>query len=435
MSSEEFSPGKVRKKQILFAVVGIAVAMVLAYLWVDSGNPGQTGAPPAPPKKVNVTAPGSQIDDREAWRAQADATMRDMQHRLAVLSEKAEKNPGAAVMPPPMLPVIPADPVKIVNQEPSLDQTAANQQAEAARRAELVRQNGQQGSPLPPPPPPPSSTPMHGQQPPPPVQPVQRGIVTVAVKKPENIGQMQKNPSAPGAERKNVSSFLPAGSFVRAVLLMGIDAPTGGQAQTNSQPVLMRVTDNAVLPNRFRYEAKECFIIGSGFGDSSSERAYIRLETLSCVMKDGAALEMPLKGHVAGEDGKVGMRGRLVSKQGQVLANALLAGVASGIGAAFQQSATTQSVSPLGMTNSVAPDKAFQSGFGTGVGGAMNRLAQYYIQVAEKMFPVIEIDAGRLVEVVITKGVDLPAPGSDESDSTFAEIGKRNQRVSRNEDF
>ena len=32
-----------------------------------------------------------------------------------------------------------------------------------------------------------------------------------------------------------------------------------------------------------------------------------------------------VKGYVAGEDGKAGMRGRLVSKQGQILANALLA--------------------------------------------------------------------------------------------------------------
>ena len=40
---------------------------------------------------------------------------------------------------------------------------------------------------------------------------------------------------------------------------------------------------------------------------------------------------------LAGEDGKAGMRGRLVSKQGQLLANALLAGVASGIGQAFPE--------------------------------------------------------------------------------------------------
>ena len=43
------------------------------------------------------------------------------------------------------------------------------------------------------------------------------------------------------------------------------------------------------------------------------------------VRSDGAALEVKIQGSVYGEDGKVGMRGRLVTKQGQMLANALLA--------------------------------------------------------------------------------------------------------------
>ena len=119
---------------------------------------------------------------------------------------------------------------------------------------------------------------------------------------------------------------------------------------------------------------------------------------------------MPVKGYVTGEDGKAGLRGRLVSKQGQILANALLAGVASGIGSAFQQNATTLSVSPLGSTSTVEPSKQLEAGVGTGVGKALDRLAQYYISLAEKVFPVIEVDAGRTVDVVITQGVTLSSP-------------------------
>ena len=147
----------------------------------------------------------------------------------------------------------------------------------------------------------------------------------------------------------------PAAPSRAAVLLGGLDAPTGGQAQRNPQPVLLRLADNAILPNQFRARVKECFIVGAGYGDVSSERAYIRTESLSCVTRDGTAIDVPVKGYVAGEDGKAGMRGRLVSKQGQILANALLAGVASGIGHAFTQSSTTLSVSPLGTTSTVDP--------------------------------------------------------------------------------
>jgi conjugal transfer pilus assembly protein TraB len=194
--------------------------------------------------------------------------------------------------------------------------------------------------------------------------------------------------------------------------------------------------DNAVLPNRFRSRVKECFVVGAGYGDVSSERAYIRTESLSCVTREGTAIDVPVKGYVAGEDGKAGMRGRLVSKQGQVLANALLAGVASGIGHAFQQSATTLSVSPLGATGTVEPGKQFEAGLGTGVGRAMDRLAQYYISLAEKMFPVIEIDAGRSVDMVVTQGVSLPGPldAASRDREEFPQLTERTQNLRRNDD-
>jgi hypothetical protein len=100
---------------------------------------------------------------------------------------------------------------------------------------------------------------------------------------------------------------------------------------------------------------------------------------------------------VFGEDGKVGMRGRLVTKQGQMLANALRAGIIAGIG---------QSVAAYNTTVSTSP-------WGTGVGKALDRLAQYYIKLAEQTFPVIEVDAGREIDVFITKGVRIdPGPAA-----------------------
>jgi conjugal transfer pilus assembly protein TraB len=200
--------------------------------------------------------------------------------------------------------------------------------------------------------------------------------------------------------------------------------------------VLLRLADNAILPNQFRARVKECFIVGAGYGDVSSERAYIRTESLSCVTRDGTAIDVPVKGYVAGEDGKAGMRGRLVSKQGQILANALLAGVASGIGHAFTQSSTTLSVSPLGTTSTVDPGKQLEAGLGTGVGKALDRLAQYYISLAEKVFPVIEVDASRSVDVVLTQGVALPgtldAAGTDPDN--LAQLAERARTLRRNDD-
>jgi conjugal transfer pilus assembly protein TraB len=199
-------------------------------------------------------------------------------------------------------------------------------------------------------------------------------------------------------------------SFTRGTLLGGLDAPTGGQSQANPHPVLIRLSDNSVLPNRFRGEYRECFVIAAGYGDISSERAYLRTESLSCVRADGATLEVKIQGSVYGEDGKVGMRGRLVTKQGQMLANALLAGVVSGIGQGLATSSTEYSTSALGTVASATGAEAYRAGLGTGVGKALDRLAQYYIKLAENTFPVIEVDAGREIDVVITKGVRIDVP-------------------------
>ncbi|WP_265941879.1 TrbI/VirB10 family protein [Dechloromonas sp. A34] len=238
-----------------------------------------------------------------------------------------------------------------------------------------------------------------------------------------NTGEKSERASGAGpqASARTVSTFLPV-SFTRGTLLGGLDAPTGGQSQSNPHPVLIRLSDNAFLPNRFRAEYRECFVVAAGYGDISSERAYLRTESLSCVRTDGATLEVKIQGSIYGEDGKVGMRGRLVTKQGQMLANALLAGVVSGIGQGLATSSTEYSTSALGTVASATGSEAYRAGLGSGVGKALDRLAQYYIKLAENTFPVIEVDAGREVDVVITKGVriDVPMTTGNPSSARFA---------------
>jgi len=119
------------------------------------------------------------------------------------------------------------------------------------------------------------------------------------------------------------------------------------------------------------------------------------------------------------------MRGRLVTKQGQMLANALLAGVVSGIGQGLSTANTTYSTSALGTIASADSNAdAYRAGLGHGVGKALDRLAQYYIKLAENTFPVIEVDAGRQIDVVITKGVRIDVPMTASSHSPI-ERGQR----------
>jgi conjugal transfer pilus assembly protein TraB len=136
-------------------------------------------------------------------------------------------------------------------------------------------------------------------------------------------------PSAKDAVR------IPAGSILRAVFLSGMDAPTGQQARRDPFPALARIKHDAILPNRFRADVRECFLIVAGYGDLPSERAYLRTETITCVRQDGGAIEVAFDGYAVGEDGKAGVRGRVVSKQGALLAKAMLASFVDGFSRLF----------------------------------------------------------------------------------------------------
>jgi conjugal transfer pilus assembly protein TraB len=113
-------------------------------------------------------------------------------------------------------------------------------------------------------------------------------------------GQAQINPQK---EESTVAkgNWIPSGSFVQGILLSGLDAPTGVQSRSNPYPVLIRLSEPANLPNLRRLDVKECFATGGGYGDLASERAYIRLETISCVLKSGKVIDTQVKGYVAGK--------------------------------------------------------------------------------------------------------------------------------------
>lgn len=205
--------------------------------------------------------------------------------------------------------------------------------------------------------------------------------------------------------------YLPIGSIVTGVLINGMDAPTGRQARKDPFPATLRVQKEAILPNHFSADIRECFMQVSGYGDMSSERAYLRGEAISCVRDDGGIIETRLDSYAVGEDGKAGVRGRLVSKEGQLLARSLMAGFLEGVAGAFNvQAAPSLRIDggdSLPIYKQTMDADRVQGGFARGTGNALSRLADYYMDMAESIFPVIEVDAGRQVDIVITRGASL----------------------------
>jgi len=215
-------------------------------------------------------------------------------------------------------------------------------------------------------------------------------------------------------QEKATATFLPAGSIFSGTLITGMDVSCSQSAKRDPFPVLLRVKKEAILPNRFRADVRECFLIAAGWGDMSSERAYLRGERLSCIREDGKALENRIDMYAVGEDGKAGVRGRLVSKTGALLGKALLAGFIQGFSELFSDqpvltiSTRAQDKTPF---QSNMSREALESAGLEGVGSALDRLANYYIDMAQNIFPVIEIDAGRAIDFVLISGISLKLEG------------------------
>lgn len=204
-----------------------------------------------------------------------------------------------------------------------------------------------------------------------------------------------------------------AGSVMSAFLLTGLDAPTGSKADANPIPVLMRIKLEARMPNYAYADVMDCHLIGAAYGDLASERVNIRGEKVSCTLHNGQVFDGSTKFFVTGEDGKNGIRGRLVNRSGKMLARTAYASIAQGITGVLASKAggTTVNLGGAGGTagtgENVSLGTAFGSNAATTAGQGFQRLGDYYMNLAEQTFPVIEISNGRWVDVVLTDTMEV----------------------------
>lgn len=249
---------------------------------------------------------------------------------------------------------------------------------------------------------------------------VDNELLTIEGKSVEESNEDSLNSKDKKKKDKDEKFVIPAGSFMKSILLTGLDAPTFANAKSEPHPVVIRITEDANLPNNFKTDIKECRAIASGYGELSSDRAIIRVESISCMKKDGSkfASSGTAVGFVTGEDGKIGLSGRVVSKQGAILARTMAAGFVEGMGEVFKQSSQTINTTAVGTTTTTLdPSKATQIGIYGGVGEGAKKLSDYYLKLNDQMFPVVEINVGRKCDIVLNKSVTLKKVEEEKDDN------------------
>ncbi|NVP00684.1 hypothetical protein HWA77_10720 [Photobacterium damselae subsp. damselae] len=215
---------------------------------------------------------------------------------------------------------------------------------------------------------------------------------------------------SPTVEEEQYEFYIPRGSILTGILITGADVPTSSKTIDNPHPVLVRIKKDAILANNNRMgEVKECFALMGGYGSMSTERAYFRGESITCILHDKTVIEANLGGYAVGEDGKAGLKGRLVTRNGKVLANTMIAGFGSGLAKAFDVSPVpviSTSTNGNQQYQDVFSSSAIQGGAAKGASDAMGKLADYYMKLADEMHPVIEIGAGRVIDIIVSTGAE-----------------------------
>ena len=226
-----------------------------------------------------------------------------------------------------------------------------------------------------------------------------------------------QRPEVPAVTIEDSPDYLPPNSYAPARVIVGVDAPAGVASQTDPLPVVLRITGPArsvvkngkVLTTRIQ----GCVVNGAARGDLSAEKVYVKLARMTCDQPGGRVAVSEVKGFIAFA-GKSGVRGRVVSREGSLVTQALLAGIVGGFGRGFSANANSQFASGAigtdGKRGSLSLGEIAGGGLGQGIGDAADSVSKYLIERAEQYQPVVEMPTGIEVEIVFLDGVYVRSP-------------------------
>jgi len=196
--------------------------------------------------------------------------------------------------------------------------------------------------------------------------------------------------------------------FTKATIVTGAAVPTLTQAQNVSRPVWLSFSGDTLIANNETMNIDECLLQAAATGDFASGVAEVRLSKISCSATDNDGqkykLMAPVKGWVYSENGQYGLKGRLVSKEGELIEKTIPLVVIEGLVSALEN--LGKSNNNIGGTT-IQPGQSFASGAASGSSKVLGKISDYYLKILESLNPVIEVKAGRQVVVAFAGGESL----------------------------
>lgn len=201
---------------------------------------------------------------------------------------------------------------------------------------------------------------------------------------------------------------LPVG-FMKATLLVGINARSGEYGQSNPQQIVFNVSAPAQLPNRIKLNLKGCFVVANANGDLSAKRIEALPVSMNCLTKNGEykITSSSLKGFVQDTDGKRGLNARVVSRARHLLASTLFAKTVTGFGKVISAQGFTSTNTAIGSTTTPTDGEAAKTALAGGVAEGFDDLGDYLLDLAKQIQPTLEHGAGKNVLIWVAEASTL----------------------------
>ena len=413
ISSDLIANESVRKRQQLLLIGVAGIGLLASSFWIFGGDDDKTSATGDEATKVEVSTKDmvNKNLNQQEWMALSENQMQSVENQLKSVNGQQQRMDQLAQQ------------IELLKGENQAMRADGSRVVSAYQQEnEQLRRQVEAGRQAPPPAPGPAA--MYGPN------------GTPAYQRPDGgAGPRGPVPVMGGAEVKMVSfqtadsgtasrvakgnttytdsiNYLPPNSFASAKVIVGVDASAGVNSQTDPLPVVLRVTGPArsVYQNGRLLTTKieGCLINGAARAELSSEKVYVKLQKMTCPQPGGRYAVSEVKGFIA-FGGKTGIRGRVVSREGSLVTQAFIAGLAGGFGRGFSANANSvfqgTNISTNGQRNKLSGGEILEGGFGEGVAKSGDMVSKYLIERAEQYQPVIEMPTGIDVEIVFLEGV------------------------------
>lgn len=219
--------------------------------------------------------------------------------------------------------------------------------------------------------------------------------------------------------------------FQRATLVTGADVPTLQKGNDLTRTVWFSTTGDMLIANGHTENIKECIIQAAATGNFASASADIRLTKISCsaVDENGKYYKLVgnVKGWVYGENGKQGLKGRLVTKEGELIEKAIPLALLEGAIKALENSSKGNSTIytyPGGTTGTTTMGNikdSFTEGTTKTASTTLDKFSDYYLMILEQLNPTIELKAGRETTIGFEGGEVLQLEEYTPADVDFFE--------------